>query len=145
MNEKKRIIAFDFGIKRIGVAISDPLQIGAFPLHTFANDSALKSNLEKIKSEYQLEIILLGMPKNFSGAEHQLEKEIMNFKIILEKIFEIEVQLVDEMFTSSIAQNKIVESYTKKSSRRDKGLIDRHAAAILIEDYLRKRNYFSKS
>lgn len=85
------------------------------------------------------------MPKNFSGAEHQLEKEIMNFKIILEKIFEIEVQLVDEMFTSSIAQNKIVESYTKKSSRRDKGLIDRHAAAILIEDYLRKRNYFSKS
>lgn len=141
----KRIIAFDFGERRIGVAITDQLQIGAFPLETLINDGAVQKNLERLKSEYDCETVLLGMPKNLYGGVHALEKDVMKFKILLEKVFGLEVLLVDETFTSSIAQNKIIESQSKKSKRREKGLIDRQAAAILIEDFLRKRNYFSKS
>lgn len=144
MSEKlKRIIAFDFGLKRIGVALSDQLQIGAYPLDTFANDNSLFDKLKKIKNEYDIETILLGTPKKFSAEAHELDKHILNFKLTLEKIFLMEVKLVEEFFTSVIAQKFVNESVTKKKKRQDKGLVDRQAAAILIEDFIRKRNQFS--
>lgn len=140
----KRIIAFDFGLKRIGVAISDQLQIGAYPLDTFANDNSLIGKLKKVKSEFEIETILLGIPKKFSAEAHEMEKHILNFKSALEKIFMLEVKLVEEFFTSAIAQRFVNESVTKKKKRKDKGLVDRQAAAILIEDFIRKRNHFSE-
>lgn len=145
MSDKlKRIIAFDFGLKRIGVAISDQLQIGAYPLDTFANDNSLIVKLKKVKSEYEIEIVLLGIPKKFSTEAHELEKPILNFKSTLEKIFALEVKLVEEFYTSAIAQRFVNESVTKKKKRQEKGLVDRQAAAILIEDFIRKRNHFSE-
>ncbi|MCX7797313.1 MAG: Holliday junction resolvase RuvX [Melioribacter sp.] len=132
-----RILAVDFGEKRIGLAVTDPLNIFAYPLVTLQNNKDLWKELEKIIENYNVKKIILGNPIKENGQESKIFPLILKFKNELEKKFNIPVELVDERYTSSIAQKRIVETVKSKKKRKEKGLLDRNSAAVLLEDYLK--------
>ena len=136
MSEETRYLAIDYGKKRVGLALSDPLKIFSYPFETLTNDSNLFNKLHEIVKSKSIEKIILGYPLKESGEETILSKEIHNFKENLQKQLNINIILWDERYTSSQAKDKIIESVTKKKKRKDKGLIDRNAAAIILSEYL---------
>lgn len=137
--ELKRILAIDYGEKRIGIAVSDPMQIIATPLMTLPNNKDFLLELKKIVVEKNVELILVGMPIKEDGSESRLKKEIDNFFQQIKNELKVEIILYDERYSSKIAEQQILESVLKKSKRRDKGLIDRSAAAVFLQNYLDKK------
>jgi putative Holliday junction resolvase len=140
LTEIKRIIAIDYGEKRVGIAITDPLRIFAYPLITLNNDSALLQNINKLLNEYDCERIILGYPLKESGEHSSSTKIVIEFKEELSKATVLPIDLVDERYSSSIAQQRIIESVPSKKKRRDKSLVDKNAACIILEDYLAALN-----
>lgn len=136
MIEKKRILAIDFGAKRVGIAITDPLRMFGYPLITINNDNNFWKNFEKLFVEYEVETIVLGYPLKESGARSTSTDLIEEFQLELEKRLKIPIVLVDERYSSSIAKQQIIESVSSKKKRRDKGLVDKNAAAVILKDYL---------
>lgn len=132
----KRILGIDYGAKRIGIALSDPLMIFAYPHSTIKNDNKTWNELDTLISEKNIQKIILGYPFREDGKPSSLSSEITKFKASLEKRYKFEVILWDERYTSSIAMGMMIESTIKKSKRRDKGIIDRNAAAIILQEYL---------
>jgi putative pre-16S rRNA nuclease len=139
----KRILAVDFGEKRIGLALSDPLLTFAYPFKTIKNDSGLFKELEKIIEEKNIQRIILGLPSEQkkrlpagrAGSTSVVDK-IRKFKESLIKNFKLEIILWDESFTSVMAKERVIESVSRKFKRRDKGLIDQNSAAIILQEYL---------
>ncbi|MGA7720688.1 MAG: Holliday junction resolvase RuvX [Ignavibacteriaceae bacterium] len=131
-----RFIAIDYGVKRIGVALCDPLYTFAYPFKTILNGQNLWNELGEIISGQCVVKIVLGLPVQENGKPSLIMSEVLKFKKQLENKFKIEVILRDERYTSSIAQEIILSSVTKKSKRRDKGLVDRSAAAVILQNYL---------
>lgn len=138
--ENKRVLAIDYGLKRIGIAVSDPLNIFAIALTTLDNAPKLEEELKKIIDEYEIGEVVLGYPLKEDGSFTHSTEAVLQFKVTFEKKFPFEVKLRDERFTSSIAYERIKESVTSKKSRRNKKLIDKNAAAVLLEDYLSEIN-----
>jgi len=135
--EEKRILAIDYGSKRIGIAITDPLNIFAYPLITLTNDNKFFDNLEKILLQYKVVKILIGSPLKENGEESVTSQSVNKFIEELKKNLQIEIELVDERYSSEIARQRIIESVVSKKKRRDKSLIDKNAAAVILEDYLK--------
>ncbi len=131
-----RILAIDYGAKRIGLALCDPLKTFAYPFLTLLNDSSFFVELKKIVREQEVEKIILGNPLREDGQTSIMTEKIMKFKTKLEQLFALEVILVDESYSSSLAQERILVTVPKKSKRREKGLVDRNAAAIILQEYL---------
>jgi len=136
MIEQKRLLGIDYGAKRVGIAITDPLRIFAYGLTTLQNDNKFWDNLTKLFSEFEVELIVLGYPLKESGERSSSTELIEKFHIELEEKIKIPIELVDERYSSSIAQQQILESVTSKKKRRNKGLVDKNAAAIILQDYL---------
>ncbi|QQS34597.1 MAG: Holliday junction resolvase RuvX [Ignavibacteriales bacterium] len=132
----KRVLAIDYGIKRIGLALSDPLQLIASPYKSIPNNPGLISELKEIIEEQSVEKIILGFPEHDKGTSTSIVKELQSFKTDLENKTGLEIIFWDETFTSSIAKDRVVASVNKKSRRRDKGLIDSNAAAIILQEFL---------
>jgi len=135
LNEE-RILAIDYGSKRIGLAVTDPLNIFAYPLITFQNDSKFYERLKKIIDEYHIIKIILGYPLKESGAESTSSQSVLKFKTELENKISLPIELIDERYSSSIARERIIQSVSSKKKRRDKSLLDKNAAAVILEDYL---------
>jgi putative Holliday junction resolvase len=133
---EKRLIGIDYGEVRIGVAISDPLNIFAYPLATLMNSDKFFSDLKKLLNDYSIEKIILGFPLKENGEPSLLAGKIEKFKIKLEQEFQIPVEFTDERYSSDIAKSRIIESVKSKKKRRDKGLLDKNAAAVLLQDYM---------
>jgi len=131
-----RILAIDYGMKRIGLALCDPMKTFAYPYQTILNNHLLFAELKKIISEQEVEKIILGNPIREDGKLSSMTDPIMKFKTELEKSFGLEVILVDESLSSSMAQERILLTVPKKSKRKEKGLIDMNAAAIILQEYL---------
>lgn len=131
-----RIMAIDFGLKRIGIALSDPLKKFASPFTTLLNDDKLFSNLKKIIQEKSVEKIILGLPDKSANDKKSVYKNVFDFKSELERNFDIEIILWNETHTSRIAEQRIIDSVKSKKKRQDKGLIDMHSAAIILSEYL---------
>ncbi|MCL4550918.1 MAG: Holliday junction resolvase RuvX [Bacteroidetes bacterium] len=138
--KEARTLAIDFGEKRIGLAVTDPLNIFAYPLSTLQNDSKFWNNLSKIISEYSVVKIVLGYPLKESGEQSSSTKMVITFKEELEKRISLPVELVDERYSSDIAKQRIIASVSSKKKRRDKSLLDKNAAAVILEDYLNAQN-----
>lgn len=138
--KEARTLAIDFGEKRIGLAVTDPLNIFAYPLSTLQNDSKFWNSLSKIISEYSVVKIVLGYPLKESGEQSSSTKMVVTFKEELEKRISIPVELVDERYSSDIAKQRIIASVSSKKKRRDKSLLDKNAAAVILEDYLNAQN-----
>ncbi len=136
--EEARILSIDYGEKRIGLAVTDPLNMFAYPLTTINNDSHIWENLKKYFEEYKVKQIIIGYPFKESGAVSRISDQVLKFKEQIEKQFGLHAELVDERYSSHIARQRIIQTVTSKKKRQDKSLLDKNAAAVLLEDYLNK-------
>lgn len=134
MIEEDRILGIDYGKKRIGLALSDPLLTFAYAYKTLSNNKNLWTNISGIIDEMNVSKIVLGLPSGEKNID--LVREISVFKNQLEKKFRLNVVTWNEEYTSAIAKEKIIESVVSKKKRRDKGLIDRNSAAVILQEYL---------
>ncbi|MBP9581099.1 MAG: Holliday junction resolvase RuvX [Ignavibacterium sp.] len=134
-----RIMAIDFGLKRIGIALSDSLQMFAYAHKTILNNSTTLNEIDKIVKEKNVTKFILGIPneeRQNKNSKTSIINNVKNFKESLEKKFSFEVELWDETYTSAIAQQKILESVNKKVKRQNKDLLDMYSAAIILQEYL---------
>ncbi len=139
MEESKgRILAIDYGEVRIGVAVTDELQILVSPLEVINTRKVdpVKRIFEIVEEKGVTEVVL-GMPYLLSGKEGRLAGQVKKFKQELEKILPVPVILYDERFTSKIAERELRERGIKPSRNREK--VDLFSAGILLEDYLEYR------
>lgn len=133
----ERILAIDFGTKRIGIAITDPLKIFSIPLTTILNNSSLWKELDKIFDKYNIQLIIIGYPTNKDGTKSIITEEVEKFSESLYKKFKKNIEFVDERYSSSIAWEHILQGVISRKKRRNKALIDMNAAAVILEDYLK--------
>lgn len=131
-----RFLAIDFGLKRIGIAISDPFKIFATSLTTLQNNRDLINNLSDIIKEKNIELIVLGIPSDKENSKTSIVKDVKAFKEKLLNKFNLKIVEWDETYTSVIAEKRINESVIKKKHRREKSLIDMNAAAVILQEYL---------
>ena len=136
--QETRILSIDFGMKRIGLALSDPLKIFAYPFKTLKNDNSFFNELTKLIKDQKIDKVILGIPDEGNESTNEVRKKIISLKNKIEKLG-IEVITIDEGFTSLMAKERVIESVSKKTKRRDKGLLDRHSAAIILQEYLDSR------
>ncbi|WP_354330728.1 Holliday junction resolvase RuvX [Pedobacter sp. CG_S7] len=131
-----RIIAFDYGTKRIGVAVTDPLQIIATGLDTIHPKEILEF-LKKYLQTEQVEAFVIGDPKQMDGSPSDSAQHVKGFSTTLKKHFpEIPQFWVDERFTSKLAQETIMKSGLKKQDRRNKERVDTIAATIILQYFM---------
>ncbi len=131
-----RILAIDYGSKRTGIAITDPLKIIASPLATIPTSRLIEILTDYLSSE-QVEIILIGDPKRLNTQPTHSTHAVHRLASQLRNLFpQVEIKLIDERFTSRIAQKEIAAMGLKKSKRKDKTLTDRVSAVILLQGYL---------
>ena len=131
-----RIIGIDYGRKRTGVAVTDPLKIVAGALATVPTHT-----LEQFITDYvareQVELIVIGQPTQLDGQPSKSMRYITPFVNRLKKILpDIPIVMYDERFTSTIAHQAMIAGGMKKSDRRDKARVDSIAATIILNDYL---------
>lgn len=137
MHEEKRILAIDYGEKRIGIAITDPLNIFAYALTTLENNSKFFGELKKIISEYHVVKIIIGNPTKESGEDSKISGLVHRFKDEVLNNTGLPIELIDERYSSEIARQRVIEIVVSKKKRRDKSLLDKNSAAVILEDYLR--------
>lgn len=131
-----RILAIDFGTKRIGLAVTDPDQIIATALNTIDNPKIFDF-LQDYFSEESVELIVVGFPERSDGSSSEVQEKILKFVQNLKQKFKKEVVLFDERYTSKLAFQAMIDGGLKKKQRRDKSMIDRISATILLQDYLK--------
>jgi putative Holliday junction resolvase len=129
-------MGIDFGEKRIGIALSDPLLTFAYPFTTLQNDSSFLSKLTLIIIEKKINKIILGLPSSSYKSSKELTTKVLKLKKDIELKNKIDVILWDEEYSSAIAKERVVESVTKKSKRKKKELLDQHSAAVILQEYL---------
>lgn len=131
-----RILAIDYGLKRTGLAVSDPLRIIAGALDTVATHT-LMDYLKQYLSKNDVSTIVVGQPKQTNGEMSESWRAIEPFVNRLRKEFpQTEVVLYDERFTSVLAHRTMLESGIGRIARRDKALVDRISATIILQDYM---------
>jgi len=135
-----RILAFDYGTKRIGIAVTDPLQIIATGLDTI-HPKDIIDYLKRYISSEQVELFVVGEPRQMDGTPSQSTPHIKGFITTLNKNFpEIPVERIDERFTSKMASAVVAQSGFKKSDRQNKERLDTISATIILQTYLEKRS-----
>ena len=136
-----RIIAIDYGKKRAGIAVTDPLQIIAGGLETVAS-CELEKWLENYITGEQVECIVVGYPTMLDGSESDtMIRYVKPFINRLKNKFpDLIIDMFDERFTSKMAVSAMLEGGMKKKNRRDKANIDKISATILLQGYLEQRN-----
>jgi putative holliday junction resolvase len=133
-------MGIDYGTRRIGISLSDPLQIIAQPFDTLSNDQHILQRICEIAEREFVELILVGMPFNLKGERGQKAQEVEEFIKHLSDATEIDILQWDERFTTTMAHQTMLEMGTKRMERRsDKGRIDAMAASILLQSYLDSR------
>lgn len=131
-----RIICIDYGGKRTGLAVTDPLQIIANGLTT-VDSKTLIPFLKKYFEQEQVELILIGEPKNLDDSDTHATPLVAQCIKELNKHFpHLPVKKVDERYTSKLAVQSMVQSGMKKKDRRNKALIDEISATIMLQEYL---------
>ncbi|MBQ7686817.1 MAG: Holliday junction resolvase RuvX [Bacteroidaceae bacterium] len=136
-----RIMSIDYGQKRTGIAVSDPLQMIANGLTT-VDTAQLLDFIADYLSKEQVERIVVGYPKQTNGEDSENMKRITPFVNRLRKLYPtITVELYDERFTSVLAHRAIIESGIGRKSRQDKALVDKISATIILQDYMERKTH----
>lgn len=131
-----RILAIDYGKKRTGLAVTDPLRITAQPLATIPTGTLLEWLSNYLKKE-QVDIVVIGHPKQMNNEDSESMQYILPFTKAFAKRFpDRELQFYDERFTSVLAHRAMIDGGMKKRQRQDKAIVDRIAACIILEDYM---------
>ncbi len=135
-----RILSIDYGKKRTGIAVTDPLQIIANGLATVST-SELLSYLKDYLSREQVEKIIIGRPLQTNGQPSENLQRVEQFVNRWKKEMpDVPVEYVDERFTSVLAHQAMIDGGLRKKARQDKALVDKISATIILEDYLRSKN-----
>lgn len=135
-----RILALDYGRKRTGIAVTDPLQLIATGLDT-VETHRLEQFLAGYIAANPIDTIVVGMPRQASGEVSESYTYIRPFVIKLEKKYPaIKIEMVDERYTSVLAMRAMIEGGVKKSDRRNKALVDKTSAIIILQSYLEQRD-----
>jgi putative Holliday junction resolvase len=136
-----RILSIDYGLKRTGIAVTDEMQIIASGLTTVSSN-VLISFLKEYFSKENVEKVVIGEPKQMDGTPSQSAVIIEKFIKIFQKEFPtMQLDRIDERFTSKMAFQTMIDSGLKKQQRKNKALIDEIAATIMLQDYMSKRNF----
>ncbi|MGL5683914.1 MAG: Holliday junction resolvase RuvX [Marinifilaceae bacterium] len=137
-----RILAIDYGKKRVGIAVTDPLGIIANGLETVPTPTLLEY-LKKYCSQEKVDKFVVGHPKQMDNTDSESMKYIKPFLGNLKKQFpDIPIEMYDERFTSVLAHKALIEGGAKKKTRQNKELIDTMSATIILTSYLEsKRNF----
>lgn len=136
-----RILAIDYGTKRTGIAVTDPLRIIPGGLTTVSTHE-LPAFLAGYFAKEQVDRIVVGYPTNMNGDESASMKQIRPFVDKLKKQYpDKEVVMFDERFTSVLAQKAILDAGIKKMARRNKALVDEVSATIILESYMNSIQY----
>jgi len=136
-----RILGIDYGLKRTGIAVTDPLQIIASGLDTVATKE-LMDFLKKYIEEEHVEAIIFGEPLHKDGNPTHVAKEIYKFINKVNKAFpNLKVELQDERYSSSDAKKIIFNSGAKQKKRRDKALVDKVSAALILQEWMQANKW----
>lgn len=131
-----RILGIDYGKKRTGIAVTDPLQIISTGLTT-VDSYELISFLKKYFQQEEVELIVIGEPKNLDDSDTHATPLVKEIIKKLEKEFpKIPIKKVDERFTSKMAKQAMIEMGMKKKNRRNKRTVDEIAATIMLQEYM---------
>lgn len=134
-------MSFDYGTKRIGIAVTDPMQIIATGLDT-VHPLHIVEFLKKYLQTEQVERFIVGEPKQMDNTPSQSAQHVRGFVTILKKNFpEIPVEMLDERFTSKMASATIAQSGMSKKDRQNKALVDTISATILLQSWMEKRSF----
>jgi len=135
-----KYLGIDFGIKKSGVSISDSNKLISFPLETIETKNLL-DYIRQISIDENIEIVVIGKPLKLNNEIHDLEEEIVKFiKSLKNHLPNIQVERIDERFTSKISKQIIINSGVGKKKRRDKLIIDKISASLILESYLIQKN-----
>ena len=134
-----RLMGLDFGSKTVGVAVSDLLGITAQPIEIVRRDkeNQLRKTLQRIETlikEYEISLIVLGLPKNMNDTSGDRVAKTMEFKAMLERRTGLEVELMDERLTTVSAQKSMIASNMNRKKRHQ--MVDTMAAVIILQSYL---------
>ena len=136
-----RIIAIDYGSKRVGLAVTDPLQMIAGPLDTIHSKDVI-AYLKTYMEREEVGLFVLGKPLQMDGSDSESARLVENFLSLLRKNFPaVPVERVDERFTSKMAQRTLIDAGKKKKDRQDKSLLDKISATLILQSYLDSRMY----
>ena len=135
-----RIIAIDYGKKRTGLAVTDPLRITANPLLTIPTQELMDWFRAYINKE-QVDEVVIGHPTQLNGQESESMQYIQPFMALFAKSFpHLPLIPFDERFTSTLAHRAMIDGGMSKKKRQDKAVVDKLAACIILEDYLNSIN-----
>ena len=138
-----RIIAIDYGKKRSGLAVTDPLKIIATGLATVETEKLVRY-LKAYFEKEEVEEIIIGYPKNLDGSDTDITKKVEKLFSQLQKLFPgKKTILVDERYTSKMAFQSMLDSGMKKKDRQNKATIDQISATILLQGYLDRTEHKS--
>lgn len=133
-----RILAIDYGLKRTGLAVTDPFKIIATGLTTVESPKLIQFLKDYFKNE-PVELILIGEPKNWDDSDTHATPLVRQIMVRLQKEFpSIPLKTVDERNTSKMASRAMIDMGMKKKQRRNKALVDEIAATIMLQEYMEK-------
>jgi putative holliday junction resolvase len=137
-----RILAIDYGRKRVGLAVTDPLQMIANSLTTIhAKD--IWDFLSDYLNKETVDCIVVGYPKQMNNQASEAVRYINPFLKRLQKLYpEMDIQLVDERFTSKMAHQTMIDAGLRKKARQNKALVDTISATIILQSYLEQKSKF---
>ncbi|MFD2531652.1 Holliday junction resolvase RuvX [Gracilimonas halophila] len=136
MQEYARLIGIDVGKKRVGIAQTDLLKTIATPVGTFSPEEVF-TEIKKINDQFPVEKFVIGWPLSLSGEEGSATQMVEKFIKKLRNYFpDIEIVKIDERYTSNQARTLMVEAGIPQKKRKEKGRVDRIAAAIILQNYL---------
>jgi len=135
-----RILAIDYGLKRTGIAVTDPLQIIATALET-VETAILIVFLKNYFQKETVDEVVIGMPKKLNNEDSDTASEVRNFIELFKKNFQsMMIKEVDERFTSSIAQQAMITGGMKKKDRQVKGNVDKISATLILQSYMQSKS-----
>ena len=131
-----RILALDHGTKRIGIALSDELKVIAQPLEFVPAEpfDSFVTRLKQLISEKQVELVLVGMPRNMNGSYGPAALKVEEFVAALRSAITVPIKTWDERLTSAQANRFLIQGNVRREQRKEK--VDKMAAAILLQSYL---------
>ena len=131
-----RILALDHGTKRIGVAVSDEMKMIASPLEYISAEpfAGFLARLKEIICEKEVELIIIGMPRNMDGSYGPAALKVQGFAAVLKDAIAVPIKTLDERLTTVQAQKFLIQGNVRRDKRKEK--VDKTAAAILLQSYL---------
>jgi putative Holliday junction resolvase len=141
MAAEGRILAIDYGTKRVGVAVSDPLRVIAQGLGTLQNDGSLFRELAGIIREGSVSLVVVGMPYGPDGGLGGKAEEVTEFIRKLRDAVPVPIDTWDESYTTIDAQRAFVSGGMRQKKRREKSRVDEMAARLLLQEYLESHDH----